>query len=109
LRYSDVDGIPGFDTIALSLPRKNNTKKSGRFSSGVLIAVKSFLSPHMSLIKQTPEYMWCKIDKNILNTDKDILLCFCYIPPKESPYFDPDILANLENDINFSKVIILLF
>jgi len=43
---SDVDEIPAFDIIALSPPRKNDTKKSGRFSGGVLIAVKSFLSPY---------------------------------------------------------------
>lgn len=35
--------------------------------------------------------------------ERDILLCSCYIPPKESPYFDPDTFSNLENDINLFK------
>lgn len=100
---SDVNELPGFDIIALSPPRKLNTKRSGRFSGGILVAVKRFLTPHFSLIKQTSEYIWLKIDKNILQLDKDILLCSCYIPPKHSPYFNPDTLLNLENDINLFK------
>ena len=27
-------------------------------------------------------------------------MCSCYIPPKDSPYYDPDTFSNLENDIN---------
>ena len=100
---SDVKELPGFDIIALSPPRKLNTKRSGRFSGGILVAVKKFLTPHFSLVKQTPEYIWLKITKNILQLDKDILLCSCYIPPKHSPYFNPDTLLNLENDINLFK------
>lgn len=100
---SDVNELPGFDITALSPPRKLNTKRSGRFSGGILVAVKKFLTPHFSLVKQTPEYIWLKITKNILQLDKDILLCSCYIPPKHSPYFNPDTLLNLENDINLFK------
>jgi len=65
--------------------------------------VKKFLTPHFSLVKQTPEYIWLKITKNILQLEKEILLCSCYIPPKHSPYFNPDTLLNLENDINLFK------
>ena len=41
--------------------------------------------------------------KNILQLDKDILFCSCYIPPSHSSYFDPDTLPNLENEINLFK------
>ena len=43
---SEVNEIPGFDTIALSPPRKLNTKKSGRSSGGILVAVKRSLTPY---------------------------------------------------------------
>ena len=46
----DVEDIPGFDIVALSHPKKNNIKRSGRFSGGVLVAVKNFLTPYISLI-----------------------------------------------------------
>ena len=52
---------------------------------------------------QTSDYIWVKIDKNILQLDKDILLCACYIPPSHSSYFNPDTLPNLENEINLFK------
>lgn len=58
---------------------------------------------YFSLIKQTSDYVWVKIDKNILQLDKAILLCSCYIPPSHSSYFDPDTLLNLEDDINLFK------
>ena len=32
--------------------------------------------------------------------DKGTLLCPCYIPPKDSLYYNPDIFSNLEHDIN---------
>ena len=44
-----------------------------------------------------------EIDKTLFQTEKDILLCSCYIPPRDSPYFDPDIFEDLENDINTFK------
>ena len=44
-----------------------------------------------------------KNNSSILQLDKDILLRSCFIPPKHSPYFNPDTLLNLENDINLFK------
>ena len=99
----DVEEIPGFDIVALSPPKKHNMKRLGRYSGGVLVAVKHFLTPYISLIKQTSDYIWCKLDKTFFHLEKDILLCSCYISPKDSPYFDPDTFSNLENDINVFK------
>ena len=76
---------------------------SGGSVGGVLVAVKHFLTPYISLIKRTSDYIWCKLDKTFFHLEKDILLCSCYIPPKDSPYFDPDTFSNLENDINVFK------
>ena len=98
---SKVNEILGFDIIALSPPRKLNTKKSGRSYGGILVTVKRSLTPYFSLINQTSDYIWVKIGKNILQLDKDILLCSCYIPPSHSSHFYPDTLPN------FLKIIIV--
>ena len=95
---SEVNDIPGFDIIALSHPRKLNTK-----GSGILVAVKKIPYTIFSPVKQTSDNIWVKIGKNILQLDKDILSCSWYIPPSHSSYFDPNILPNLENDINLFK------
>jgi len=99
----DVVDIPDFQVIAMSLPTKRNTKRSGRCSGGILAAVKKFLTSYVALVKQTSNYIWRRIGSNIFQTEKDILLCSIYIPPRESPYFDPDIFTNLENGINNIK------
>ena len=65
-----------------------------------LIAVKKLITPYISVVKETSEYIWCKLEKSLFQTDKGTLLCSCYIPPKDSPYDDPDIFSNLEHDIN---------
>ena len=98
----DID-VPDFKIVAMSPPMKRNTKRPGRCSGGILVAVKNFLTPYVELLKQTPSYIWCRIASNLFQTDKDILLCSVYIPPRDSPYFDPGIFTNLENDINNLK------
>ena len=98
----DID-VPDFKIVAMSPPMKRNTKRPARCSGGILVAVKNFLTPYVELVKQTPNYIWCRIASNLFQTDKDILLCSVYIPPRDSPYFDPDIFTNLENDINNLK------
>ena len=35
--------------------------------------------------------------------EKDVMLCCCYIPPKDSLYFDPDTFSNLESDVKIFK------
>ena len=35
----------------------------------------------------------------VFNFDQDVFICAIYIPPRYSPYFDPDTFHNLENDI----------
>ena len=45
------------------------------------------------------DYIWCKLDKSFFHLEKDIFLCAIYIPPRDSPYFNPDTFLDLENDI----------
>ena len=93
--------IPGFEIISLSPPRKLTNKRSGRFSGGVLLAVASHLTKGVSIIRNSQDYIWSRLDKVFFNTEEDIFLCSCYIPPCDSPYFNPDTFSDLANDINF--------
>ena len=49
--------------------------------------------------KLTKQFLWCRIDKSIFNSSKDLFLCGVYIPPIKSPYFDEEIFENLETDV----------
>lgn len=101
----EVDDLPGFQIIATNKPKKFIGKKSGCWSGGILVAVKNFLAPHISVIKKTPDYISCRIDKALFHMEKDLMLCYCYIPPKDSLYFDAGTFSNLENDVNnFRKI-----
>jgi exonuclease III len=59
----------------------------------------------------TKNFLWSKISKEALNSDKDLYICGTYIPPEKSQYYDKDIFEEFENDINqispSSNIIIL--
>ena len=56
-KFSEVNQLHGFDIIALSPHKKLNTKRSGRSSGGILVAVKRSLTQYFCLVKQTSDYM----------------------------------------------------
>ena len=58
--------------------------------------------PNFEIIAMSPpqKYSTAKSGRFSVQTDKDISLCSCYIPPKESPYYDSETFSNLEHDIN---------
>jgi len=85
----DPVSIPGFKLISVSA-KKYRTKKHGRFSGGVAFGFKSALAQGITHISSHADYIWCKLDKNFVHTDKDIFICAIYIPPRDSPYFNPD-------------------
>ena len=89
----DPFSIPGFKLISLSA-KKCRTEKHGRFSGGVAFGFKTALVQGISHISLHTDYIWCKLDKNVFNTDKHIFICAIY-----SPYFHPDTFHDLENDI----------
>ena len=47
-------------------------KISGRWSVGNLVAVKKFLAPQITVIKKTPDYICCMIDKALFHMRKDV-------------------------------------
>ena len=60
---------------------------------------KTELQKGITHISSSSDYIWCKLDKTFFNFDQDVFICAIYIPPRDSPYFDPDTFHNLENDI----------
>ncbi|CAB4018460.1 Hypothetical predicted protein [Paramuricea clavata] len=99
----ETNSIPGFKAVSTitATPRSN---RSCRLSGGISVLFKKELETFLSIEKQTKNFLWCRIDRTILNQTKDLFVCGVYIPPEMSPYFDDEIFEELENDIlNFSK------
>lgn len=88
---SEVNEIPGFD---INAPRKLNTKRSGRSSGGILVPAKRSLTQYISLIKQTSDYVWVKIDKkySAVRQSYSFMFMLFMLSPSHSSYFDPDTL-----------------
>ena len=79
--------IPGFQTICSELATPL-TKNACRQSGGINFLFKSKFKKHMTIIKNTKNFLWSKISKTILNSNKDLYICGTYIPPEKSNYFD---------------------
>ena len=59
--------------------------KSGRASGGIIVYYKTFLEPHIEVLKRSTQYAWIKISQNIFNNImSDIYLCAGYKPPISS-------------------------
>ena len=82
--------IPGFETIA-SPTAKPLTNQAGRQSGGINLLFKSNFKKHVTITKNTKNFLWCKISKEILNLDLDLYICGTYIPPEKSNYFNTNI------------------
>ena len=90
--------LPGFKTFSNSAQKFRN-KKSGRLSGGIVLGYKYSLDGGISFVKSNTDYLWCKLDKVFFNLEKDIYLSAIYIPPRDSPYFNPDVFVDIETDI----------
>ena len=66
---------------------------------GSFLGYKNFLRNGISFIKSHPDYIWCKLNHTFFNLGQDVYLCALYIPPHDSPYFDPELFVNIETDI----------
>ena len=90
--------IPGFETINSNLA-KPKSKYACRQSGGISLIFKSKFKNFVSIVKNTKNFIWSKISKEILSSDTDLYICGTYIPPEKSKYFDPEIFEEFENDI----------
>ena len=74
-------------------------KENGRSSGGIALGFTTTIKQGIKLISHRNNFLWTKLDKTFLHIEKDIFLCAVYIPPRDSPYFNPDIFDELQNDI----------
>ena len=108
--------IPNFkcfcSTQNLSVNSNTNSNVKRRISGGILIFVRNKLAAQVTLQKSTTNFVWCKLDKELMGTVKDVFLCRAYIPPINSKYYNSELFEELENDISeFSSLgqIVLFF
>ena len=97
--WNNIDLVtPEFETVN-SKVTKPLTKAACRQSGGISLLFKSKFKNFVSITKNTENFLWSKISKEILNSDKDLYVCGTYIPPEKSKYFNLEIFEELENDI----------
>ena len=91
---NDSYDIRGFDKI--SVPRLlNMSSNSKRGHGGICLYYKPHVKKYFVVEKTINSgFIWIKIHKTILKTYQDLYVCFCYIPPSNSPYF-------INNEIEF--------
>ena len=95
---SDQFTLPGYDLFT-NPSRKHHKKKNGRSSRGIALGFKTNLKQGIKFILGRENFIWIKLEKDFFNMDQSIFLCAIYIPPQDSPYFDPDIFNDLEKDL----------
>ncbi len=65
----------------------------------MLIWYRTELIDSIKSIKIGKSYIWLKIQKDIVSTDRHIFLCATYLPPAESPYYNEETFSILQDEI----------
>ena len=88
------------ECLNLNIMFKNRKSLSTRRSGGLCIIYSHDISDHISFAESNCELVqWVKISKNILSTDKDVLLGNTYIPPDRTRYQSLTPFQELQEDI----------
>ena len=105
-RNNDNFIIEGFDKIAVPRVESLNSK-SKRGHGGVCLFYKCNLEKLFVVEKVDKSgFIWIKFLKQYFKSERDIYVCFCYIPPANSPYFlshDTGFFEQLENDVRMYR------
>lgn len=98
--------IQGFECEHL-YARKSLGVRKGRYSGGISLYYKSYLKQYIKVVEQSPYGLFCfKVSSEILATDMDLFVCYCYLRDKNSRVLrheDVDLFEILENDISKYK------
>ena len=103
-KANDDFHLPGYDKV--SVPRAQSlSKKTKRGHGGICLFYKCVLK-ELFVVEKIDDsgFIRLKFLKQYVGKDKDVFICFCYIPPANSPYFmshDPGYFEQLENDVSF--------
>ena len=81
---TDSDSL-NFSGYSIHRSDRKHNKRRHCGSGGVVTLYRTNLEKGLTkLNSQSNDLMWLKLDKIYFNTDNDIYLCNCYIPPKNS-------------------------
>ena len=95
LDSTDVISLQGYKFI--NCPRKQAVL---RRSGGIGVYIKSDIASFISQTESSSDYItWLKISKSLLNTEQDLIIGVCYVPPQSSKYFNHDDFSTLEEEI----------
>ena len=72
------------------------SRKGGRDSRGIVLLYQDTFHGWISIVKNTCNFLWFKIEKDYAKTVKDIYTCGLYISPCNSPYFNLELLNDIE-------------
>ena len=70
--------------------------RGGRASGGMSLLVHKSLMSFFSIITSDSYHFWCKLDRQVCNGDRDLYICFLYIPPSTSTLLKSGISLNFE-------------
>lgn len=77
----------GYECIKCPRPKYNS--KAKRNSGGVLVYYKQEYSRYLSVAKVDPKgLIWLKLSKCFLQSENDVFICVCYIPPEDSSLYN---------------------
>jgi hypothetical protein len=80
-----------------------NVSNNNRHFGGIAILIKSYIKPHVKILKNTNvDYQRVKLEKTFFGFKKDLFICVTYNPPISSKYTQElkhDILDCIEKDI----------
>lgn len=73
---------------------ERKSKKGNQIYGGLGVLVKKTIRKGIKYLPvRCSEYQWLQLDKNYFGLDKDIYLCFAYIPPQYSSFYVDQILT----------------
>ena len=61
--------------------------RGGRASGGMSLLTRKSIARSCSVVSADSFHLWCKLDKNFFGWDSDLFVCFLYIPPNTSNWF----------------------
>ena len=80
--FSDIS-VNHFEHFALN--RKHIKAGSRRNSGGVILYIRNkFVSKDTLVFTSEDDFLWVKIDKSVLSSERDLYVCLCYVIPDGS-------------------------
>ena len=92
--------VPNFYAHCQNARKVNST--CGRYSGGIVILINQKHRKHIKIsTKKESDYgLWLKINKDILNLDKNLYIGGIYLPPINSTYAEKNIFETMEKDFS---------